>query len=56
MQASVYGHGGVVKLLLEQKNIDVNAKDVREDTALMLASEYGHAGVVKLLLEQKKLL
>ena len=56
MLASSKGHAGVVKLLLEQKKIVVNAKGNDKNTALMKASYGGHAGVVKLLLEQKILM
>jgi len=42
----------VVKLLLEQGNVDVNSKDSSGRTPLSFAAEWGNETVVKLLLEQ----
>ena len=45
------GHEGVVRLLLEQENVDPNCPDRNNTTPLGLAAVNGHEGVVKLLLE-----
>ena len=52
MWASINGHEGVARLLLEKK-ADVNKKDPSGKTALMRASSNGHEGVARLLLEKK---
>jgi ankyrin repeat protein/membrane-associated phospholipid phosphatase len=49
-QASAYGHGKVVELLLE-RGIDFNAKYSSEETSLVSAARMGHTDIVKLLLE-----
>ena len=45
------GHKDVVQLLLENSNIDLNARNNRGDTAFMIACVLGHKDVVQLLLE-----
>jgi ankyrin repeat protein len=41
-----------VKILLEKDNIEINHKDWKGDTVLMLASNLGHAEIVKMLLDK----
>jgi uncharacterized protein len=50
MAAARGGQVGVVKLFLE-KGVDVNARNKRRETALIVAAARGHADVVKLLLD-----
>ena len=45
----------IVCQLLEHKEIDVNVKNRRGDTALMLASKAGHENIVNQLLEHKEI-
>ena len=45
------GHQDVVKLLLENSDIDVNARDNEETTALMMACAEGHENIVQLLMD-----
>ncbi|CAB9518383.1 ANK [Seminavis robusta] len=47
-----YGHVDVVKDLLENAGVDVNAKEINGWTALHYAASYGHVAVVETLLEQ----
>jgi len=47
------GHEGVVKILLERKNVDLNRPDVYDMTPLGWAAIEGHEGVIKLLLERE---
>ena len=44
------GHTKVIELLLEQPTLEVNARTVKDDTALGEAARRGRAGAVKLLL------
>ena len=51
--AANYGHAEIVRLLLEQSGINVNASDKSGSTALHSASQYGHADIVSILLDQR---
>ena len=51
--AAVKGHEGVVKILLEQEDVDPNHPDVNGQTPLGYAIMRKHEGVVKLLLQQE---
>jgi ankyrin repeat protein len=52
ISASMYGHSGIVKLLLD-KGSDPNLKDSYGRTALMFAASMnGHSGIVKLLFDK----
>ncbi|PWW73261.1 ankyrin, partial [Tuber magnatum] len=50
--AMVGGHEGVVKLLLERRDIDPNTADSSGRTPLPWAAERGHGGIVKLILDR----
>ena len=52
MKACHNGHLEIVKLLLEQKGIDVIAQDSRGMSALTLSIEKGYSEITKLLLSQ----
>ena len=58
MNACIYGHNEVVKLLLNDlksiKNIDFNAKAIHGRTPLMNSCNNGHNEVVKSLLDHSK--
>ena len=48
------GHEGVVKMLLERKDVNPNTPDTQYgQTPLSLAAENGHEGVVKVFLERR---
>jgi ankyrin repeat protein len=49
--ASVYGHAGIVRLLLEKDGVDIESRDRFGGTPLILAVTSGHEEVVKLLLK-----
>jgi hypothetical protein len=49
------GHKDIVELLLEQENIDINAKDNYGNTALMWAAYRGHKDIAEMLLEQENI-
>ena len=51
-----FGHKKVVKLLLEQDDVEVNSKSKDNETPLLLAAPKGHKAVVKLLLDKGALL
>ncbi len=51
IEASLYGHTEVVKLLLENDKVDASDQN---NYAIRSASVYGHTEVVKLLLENDK--
>jgi len=51
--AAEEGHEGVVRLLLERDDVDVNSKDERDRTPLSWAAAEGQEGVVRLLLERE---
>ena len=52
--AAKNGHEGIVKLLLERKDVNLNSPDTRDGPRLLLwAARNGHEGIVKLLLERK---
>ena len=50
--AAKNGHDGVVRLLLERKDVDPNRPNNRGSTPLSWAADNGHEGIVKLLLER----
>ena len=47
-----FGDTALVKLFVEKKKLDVNAKDSTGKTVLMEAAKYGYKHIVKLLLEK----
>ena len=48
------GHEGVIKLLLEQENLNLSAADTKDrHMPLLLATKFGHEGIVKLLLKRE---
>jgi hypothetical protein len=49
-RSSIFGHENIVRLLLEQPNVDVNHKDRKECTEIMSAFCNGHRNLVGLLL------
>lgn len=49
--AAENGHETVVKTLLQQKNLNVCAKDIKGSTALHCAARQGHHSIVKILIE-----
>ncbi len=49
--ASQYGHGDIVRLLLDADQVAINARDRNGHTPLHSASQYGHGDVVRLLLD-----
>ncbi|KAJ6282319.1 ankyrin repeat-containing domain protein, partial [Bipolaris maydis] len=53
--AAEYGHEGILKALLEQDRIDINAKDNNGRTPLWTAAQGGHEGIVRLLVEQDRI-
>ena len=50
-EAALYGHLNVVQYLAAQQDVDINARDHSEDTALHNALSKGHTEVVKYLIE-----
>ena len=50
--AAMFGHEGVVKLLLGRDDVDPNHSDKYDQTPLKCAAVGGHEGVVKLLLDR----
>ena len=48
----ITSHEGVVKLLLERRDVDSDRPDVNGWTPLVCAAEGGHEGVMKLLLNR----
>jgi ankyrin repeat protein len=46
------GYLGIVELLIEKYNKNINAKNEDNKTALMLAARYGHLDIVKLLVKK----
>lgn len=53
MFAAAYGHTETVKLLLAQKNIEINTYDRNYVDSLMLACEKGYQDIAALLIENK---
>ena len=53
MVAADDGHEGVVWLLLQRDDVNLNSQNSRSLTPLMIAAEEGHNAVVKLLLGGK---
>jgi len=51
--AAVFGHEGVVKILLERGDINSDSSNKYGRTPLSYAAEYGQEGIVKILLEQR---
>lgn len=49
-----HGHGGLVRMLLEREQVEVNCKDIYNWTPLSYAAEHGHAEVVRMLLEREE--
>jgi len=52
MTASLYGHEGCVRLLLESEAIEVNATDDIGRSALHWAADFGRLAIAKRLLER----
>jgi ankyrin repeat protein len=50
MLASFYGHKQVVKMLVGKTDIDVNAKDIHQDTALIFAAQRGQQDICRVLI------
>ena len=48
------GHEGIVKLLLERKEVNPHSSDNNGQTLLSRAAKNGHEGIVKLLLQCKE--
>jgi ankyrin repeat protein len=46
------GRAPLVKVLLEQQHIDLEAKDKHDNTALLAAAAGGYAEIVKLLIDK----
>ena len=55
MWAARDGRKETLELLLEQENIDINAKENNGLTALISAGGGGHKDIVELLLEQESI-
>jgi len=53
--ASLGGHGAVVQMLLEHKDVNVNATDSKSRSSLLWAAMGGHCAAVRLLLEHRGL-
>lgn len=53
--AVIYNHNDLVRFLLKQEGLDVNAQDQEGNTALHFACETGNAQVVKLLLKRPEI-
>ncbi|CAN9253185.1 unnamed protein product [Alternaria alternata] len=53
MKAAKHGHANVVELLVHNRDIDLNATDLRGKTARMLAKSEGHKHILKLLDPQR---
>ena len=52
--AAMRGHSGVVKILLERKDVNPNQRDTKSGrTPLSWAAAKGHGGIVKILLERE---
>jgi len=51
MLASFYGRIQVVKMLIKKADIDINAKDVHQDTALIFAAQRGQQDICQVLIE-----
>ena len=52
--AAIRGHDGIVKILLQQKEVKADTTDIEYGrTPLLWATKSGHEGVVKLLLERE---
>ena len=54
MWAAESGHEGMVKLLLDRKEVNPDSKDMDGKTPLWNAATRGHEGIVKLLLDRKE--
>jgi len=53
MWAAESGHEGIVKLLLDRKEVNPDSRDNSDQTPLWRAAFGGHEGIVKLLLDRK---
>ena len=49
-KAAFWGHDHIVPWLLDDLNLDVDARDAEDDTPLHDAARFGHVAVVKALL------
>ena len=52
--AASCGHEGIVKLLLDRKEVNPDSRDEYDQTPLWSAAGGGHEGIVKLLLDRKE--
>jgi len=52
--AALSGHEGIVKLLLDRKEVNPDSRDKYGQTPLCRAAWRGHEGIVKLLLDRKE--
>jgi len=52
--AASYGHEGIVKLLLDRKEVNPDSRDGVGQTPLLSAAWSGYEGIVKLLLDRKE--
>src|SRR5205814_1773512 len=48
--AALYGYLGVVKLLLDTKEVDINSESISGRTPIFWAAAHGHEDIVRLLL------
>jgi ankyrin repeat protein len=53
LDASREGHEQIIRLLLERKDVDVNAQDFYRRTSLIYAAWYNRVGAAKILLNSK---
>ena len=59
MEAATEGHQGIIRLLLEREDVDVNVRSPFSDrasgyTALTWAAKHGHGKIVRMLLGRKE--
>ncbi|KAL1966752.1 hypothetical protein VTN77DRAFT_3949 [Rasamsonia byssochlamydoides] len=52
LAAAIKGHKEAVRVLLKQRDIDINFENSQNQTPLLVASQKGHTEVVRLLLEE----
>lgn len=55
MTAAHYGHVKIAKVLLKQKNIDINVQAFNNHSALMIAANNNHTDIVRILLAEPTL-
>merc|ERR1712137_1029369 len=53
--ACMKGHFGIVKLLMDRDDLDINGQDYQHGTALQYACTKGHIEIVKLLMDRDDL-